>query len=388
MTLGVHGQPLTTENAREAAERLLLRVRNGEDPVEADRAARATMADAAKTAAEQRFKGVLERFIEEYARPSNRRWADAKRVIAYDTLPAWSERPVSSFSRQEVSELISGVRKRSPSSARALFAQLRRLFGWCVEEGLLERSPVEGMRGPPAAESRERWLNDGEIWLLWRALEVEGGPFEPLFKLLLLTGQRREEVTGMRWRELNLNQAEWEIPRERSKNKAGHAVDIAPAAMEVLCTLSAKNALLFTTNGATPMSNHAKYRQRLLVRMRALAAAEPRAAVGTGQIEDWRVHDLRRSAATGMASLHFAPHVIEAVLNHRSGIRSGLVANYQRFELRPERQAALHSWSRHVSELVTRSTRPGPEADTAERQRRRSLALGESAPHPPPPPAA
>lgn len=386
ITLGVHGQPLTAEKAREAAEGLLLRVRNGEDPVESDRAARNADDAAAKDAAEQRFQLVLDRFIEGYARPKNRRWADARRVIAHDALPAWSDRPVSSLSRRDVVQVMDTVRKRSPSSARALFAQLRRLFGWCVEEGLIERSPVEGMRGPPAVESRERWLDDGEIWLLWRALEEEGGPFEPLFKLLLLTGQRREEVTGMRWRELNLEQTEWLIPRERSKNKAGHAVDLAPAAMAILRALPTDRPLVFTTTGDTPLSNHAKYRQRLLARMRDLAAGEPQVGGDPGQVDDWRVHDLRRSAATGMAALHFAPHVIEAVLNHRSGIRSGLVANYQRFEHRPERNAALLSWSRHVSELVLMPTRPGREAKTAERVLRRRVAVAGSDPLPQPPP--
>ena len=354
ITLGVHGQPMTAERAREAAEGLLLRVRNGEDPAAAAKAEREAADAAAERAQEQRFEAVLASFIELYARPKNRRWQDARRVIAHDALPAWRDREIGSITRREVAQLIDRVAKRSPSSARALWAQLRRMFAWCVERMLIDHSPCTGMRGPAPVASRDRWLNDSEVALLWRAIELTGGPFEPLFKLLLLTGQRREEVTGMRWSEVDLDRAEWVIPKERSKNAAAHAVDLAPTVVSLLQSLSRGHALVFTTTGTTPLSNHAKYRQRLLAAMRQLATDE---AAGRGEaadpIADWTVHDLRRTAATGMAALGNPPHVIEAVLNHRSGARGGLVAVYQHYQYRGERRAALTGWAAHVKSLVT-----------------------------------
>lgn len=353
MTLGAHGAPWTTEKARDAAQELLLRVRNGEDPVETARAARAAV-DAAKAAAdESRFETVLTSFITLYARPKNRRWRDAQRIIMFDALPAWEGRTIASITRRDVIELIDCVRGRSPSSARALYAQLRRMFGWCVERMLIEHSPCTGMRGPPPVTSRDRWLTDGEVRLLWRSLEAEGGPFEPLFKLLLLTGQRREEVTGMHWSEVDLERGEWVIPRERSKNAAAHAVDLSPLAVKILRTLPRSHALVFTTTGFTPLSNHAKARQRFQARMQQLRSADAAAqGLASDPLRPWTVHDLRRTAATGMAALGVAPHVIEAVLNHRSGARGGLVAVYQHYQHRAERKLALERWSAHMAELT------------------------------------
>ena len=353
ITLGVHGQPWTTEKAREAAEGLLLRVRNGEDPVETARAARAAADAAAEVAHEQRFEAVLDSFIRLYAKPRNRRWEDTRRIITFDALPVWRDRPISTISRRDVIQLIDRVSERSPSAARALYAQLRRLFSWCVERCLMEQSPCTGMRGPPPVESRDRWLDEDEVRLLWRALEDTGGPFEPLFKLLLLTGQRREEVTGMRWSEVNLTRAEWVIPKGRSKNNQEHAVDLAPTAVAILRGLPRTHQLVFTTTGATPLSNHAKYRQRVLARMRVQRGAEAELrGEPLAEIADWTVHDLRRTAATGMAKLGYPPHVIEAVLNHRSGVRSGLVAVYQHYNLRAERKNALLKWAEEIGNLV------------------------------------
>ena len=359
ITLGVHGQPLTAERARERAEVLLLRVRNGEDPAAAAKAERAAADAAAAMAQEHRFELVLASFIELYARPKNRRWEDSRRIIMHDAVPAWGGRDVRSITRKDVAQLIDRVVHRSPSSARSLWAQLRRMFAWCVERMLIEQSPCVGLRGPPAVASRDRWLNDSEVRLLWRALETIGGPFEPLFKLLLLTGQRREEVTGMRWSELDLTRAEWIIPKERSKNKEAHAVDLAPAALAILRALTRSQALVFTTTGVTPLSNHAKYRQRLSAMMRKLRAEEVAADCGSpGPIADWTVHDLRRTAATGMVRLGTSPVVVEAVLNHRSGKRGGLVAVYQHYEYRPERKSALLAWADHVSSLAGSTSPP------------------------------
>ena len=363
VTLGVHGAPwtprsrVTSEQARVAAEKLLLRVRNGEDPVEADRLARAA-AETVRAAAEgaaaradlHRFEVVLDDYIERYARPKNRRWADTRRVIAHDALPFWKDRPIASITRRDVTELIDSVDRRSPATARLLYAHLRRMFGWCAERMYVDQSPCVGMRAPVGVASRDRWLSDDEVSLFWRAVELAGGPFGSLLKLLLLTGQRREEVTSMRWAELDLDRTEWIIPRERSKNDAAHAVDLAPAAVTILQALPHAGEYVFTTTGTTPMSGLSKVRDRVAAEMQRLL--DDNAPAPRETIAYWRLHDLRRTAATGMAALGHPPHVIEAVLNHRSGARGGLVAVYQHYHYRPERKLALIDWSRRVEDLV------------------------------------
>ena len=369
VTLGVHGAPWTAERAREAAERLLLQVAVGGDPAEAARADRAT-AEAARAAEEvqrkaaeevaaraltHRFEAVLADYIERYAKPKNRRWEDTDRHLKFHALPVWRDRAIDTITRRDIVELIDQVATRSPSSARLLWAHLRRMFGWCVERMYIEQSPCLGMRGPTHVASRDRWLNDEEVSLFWRAVELVGGPFEPLFKLLLLTAQRREEVTGMSWSEVNLDRAEWVIPRERSKNDRAHAVDLAPAAVAILRALPRHHAQVFTTTGVRTMSGHSKARQRVAEAMQAISDDKSQEASLTGStpIAPWRVHDLRRTAATGMAALGHPPHVIEAVLNHQSGSRGGLVAVYQHYQYRTERRAALLAWAEHVAAVVS-----------------------------------
>jgi integrase len=357
ITLGAHGAPWTTEKARVAAEQLLLRARVGEDPVETERATRVAADQAkedAKLAEQSLFELVVDNFISLYARPKNRRWADANRVIQYDAVSAWKGRPVASITRKDVIELVDRVRERSPSSGRALYAQLRRMFAWCVERQLIEHSPCTGLRAPPSVSSRDRWLSDGEIRHLWASLESEGGPFEPLFKLLLLTGQRREEVTGMRWNEVDFDKSEWIIPRERSKNFAAHAVDLAPACVEILQALPRKSNLVFTTTGETPLSNHAKVRQRYAAKMQSRRNVESaKAGCAPLLIAHWTVHDLRRTVATGMSALGTPPHVVEAILNHRSGSLGGLVGVYQHYQHRAERKTSLFDWADHVLTITS-----------------------------------
>ncbi len=369
LTLGVHGAPWTTERAREAAELLLLRVANGEDPAEATRANRAAAEaasvveeasrvaaeDAAARAMTHRFSAILDEYIARYAKPRNRRWKDTWRSIAYDALPAWGERSIDSITRRDVAGLIDQVSLRSPSSARLLWAHLQRLFGWCVERMYIDQSPCLGMRGPTQVASRDRWLSEDEVQLFWRGVEKIGGPFDPLFKLLLLTAQRREEVTGMRWSEIDVDRAEWVIPRERSKNDRAHAVDLAPAAVSILCALPRHRDLVFTTTGVTSLSGHSKARQRVANAMQEIRDTERHKTGQTGapSVRPWRLHDLRRTAATGMAALGHPPHVVEAVLNHQSGARGGLVAVYQHYQYRTERKAALLAWAEHVQNLAS-----------------------------------
>ena len=367
-TIGCHGDPWTAAKARQKAELLLLKVRTGEDPVEDERKVKNAFAVAAAAEAlaevRDRFETVLDTFIEHYAKPKNKRWRDTKRVIEHDAVRVWRGRAIASISRRDVIELIDEVRIRSHSSARALFAQLRRMFAWAVERLYIDQSPFPGLRAPTPSAPRDRWLSDEEVVRLWASLEALGGHLEPLFKVLLLTAQRREEVGGMRWSELDLERGEWIIPKGRSKNRAAHAVDLAPEVLSIIRAQPRRGSLVFTTNGETAPSGHAKYRDRLLAKMRALRAAQ---AEHSGEVTypmtlDWTVHDLRRTAATGMARLGYTPHVIEAVLNHRSGSRGGLVAVYQHYDQRDARRTALAAWAAYVSQTVTACRTP-PIAD-------------------------
>jgi integrase len=384
-TIGGHGAPWTTEKARDAANDLAARVRLGDDPFGAEKArAESTLAKQSKAAearvqrAKDRIELVTTEFVERYAKLKNRNWAESQRIFDREVLPYWKGRSVRSISRKDVIELIDRVQDRAPTMARNVFAQLRKLFGWCVERDLIEASPFIGLRPPPLPKARDRWLNDAEIKLFWKACDALGAPFGQLFQLLLLTAQRRDEVTGMRWSELNLKKAEWIIPAARAKNNKEHIVDLAPAAVSIIerialaqekarlnepapkasdvaDLLAQTSALLFSTTGETAVSGHGHAKALLdlhVETVRLTLARKAKVQKDAGPIPAWRIHDLRRTAATGMASLGYPPHVIERVLNHVSGVTSGLVGVYQHYQYRAERKAALLAWAEHVSTVI------------------------------------
>jgi integrase len=182
-------------------------------------------------------------------------------------------------------------------------------------------------------------LDDGELLAVWRAAAELDWPFGPIVQLLILTGQRRDEVAGMRWSELDLAQKTWTLPRGRVKNDNGHEVPLSPQATEIIEKLPRMKGspFVFTTTGNTAVSGFSKTKEKLDAK--------------TG-VEAWVMHDLRRSAASGMARLGVALPVIEKLLNHSSGTFAGVVGVYQRHSFSDEKRAALEAWGRHVAGLV------------------------------------
>jgi integrase len=164
-----------------------------------------------------------------------------------------------------------------------------------------------------------------------------------------LTAQRRDEVGGMEWAEIDIARRLWTIPREKAKNDRAHEVHLSALAVEIIEALPkiADHRFVFTTTGRAPVSGFSRSKEALDRWMGELAGAP---------IEPWILHDLRRTAATGMARLNIPPHVVDRVLNHVSGTIRGVAAVYNRHAYLDERRAALEAWSRHVESLV----RPSP----------------------------
>ncbi len=278
-------------------------------------------------------------------------------------MKAWTGRQIGAIRRRDVVELLEGIRPRSPATARLTFSALRGLFSWCVEREIVETSPCDHVKAPARPAARDRVLSDEELKTVWQGADALGHPFGPILKLLILTVQREAEVAGMAWSELDLKTATWTIPKQRTKNAREHVIDLSPQAVDVIKAVHKDSDLLFAARRAPPRK-HA----------RQSADETPRPAVGfsaakrildgdvvrktkaklpTADLAPWRIHDLRRTAATGMAGLGIAPHVIERVLNHVSGVRGGLVGVYQRHEYRAERKSALVTWAKHVDALVS-----------------------------------
>jgi integrase len=349
-------------DARELARRALLSVAEGADPARAKQTAKRAGGPGPE-------RDLIERlaadFVDRYAKANTREtsWRETERilgkVLAPDADPPWRGRRVQDIGRRDVIELLDAVHDRgSPIMANRTLATIRRMFGWFVERGVIEASPCAGIRAPAAELSRDRILSDDELRAVWSASGAIGHPFGPLVRLLLLTGQRREEVTGMRWTELDLERRLWTLPRERVKNDSEHTVPLSPAAVAILEALPriGRSPFVFTTTEKTAVSGHSRAKVRLddeiLHAARAAAAAKGRDPAEVKAWPRWTFHDLRRTAASGMARLGVQLPVIEKVLNHSSGSFAGVVGVYQRHSFADEKRAALEAWGRFVEELV------------------------------------
>jgi integrase len=211
-------------------------------------------------------------------------------------------------------------------------------------------------------ESRSRALSDDELREVWIASQGLEWPFAPLVRALILTGQRRNELAGMTWAEIDDQTQQWIIPGLRTKNGKEHIVPLSPAMQALLAGVPSfgdsedLERPVFTTTGKTSVSGFSRAKARLdgfiLAARRHEAAQNGRDPAKVKQMPSWTIHDLRRSCATGMARIGTAPHIIETVLNHSSGFRAGIAGVYQRHPYLEERRHALNAWAAHITGLA------------------------------------
>ena len=295
-------------------------------------------------------------FIERYAKPRLRSWAEVERHFTAEINPHWGARRAQDITKRDVLNLIDQIVDRgSPIMANQIFATLRRFFGWLVERDVLEASPSSGVKKPTAEQSRDRILTDSEMKLFWRASATFDYPFRPMWRLLLLTGQRREEVAGMKWNELDLDDKPvWNIPAARTKNGEPHTVPLSPTAMAIIETLPkiGKAGFMFTTTGDTHVTGYSRSKARLDAKMLNILQQGASGPEGV-TLPQWTLHDLRRTMASGMARLNISLPVIEKCLNHVSGSFAGIVGVYQRHEFSEEKRLAFRAWAAFVEQTVT-----------------------------------
>lgn len=217
VTLGVWGR-MTLSQARKLAKETLGRVAARGDPAEEIRQAK--RAQRLKAAAGT-LREVMESFLALHAKES-RYWREKRARLVGDDLKALHNVLVRDVKRAAIAGVIDDVKVRSQAAARLLFADLRPVFKWALDRGLLEVNPMAAMKGPKPVELREHVLEPHEVKTLWQATGDMAWPFSSIYRLLLLTGTRREEVAGMRWNELDLDSSLWLIPGSRTKNGRPH----------------------------------------------------------------------------------------------------------------------------------------------------------------------
>jgi integrase len=283
--------------------------------------------------------GTVPLFIELYAKPKNRGWKESERLLGkFQSLFA---KPLVDITRGDIVRLLDQIiASGTPYRANRVLAALKKLMSWALDRGMIDVNPIAGLKPPHREQARDRVLSDAELASLMAAADAAGHPFGYVTKLLVLTGQRRSEVSEMRWSEIDLERMVWTIPSSRSKNRHAHEVPLSTAAINVIRSLPRflNSEYVFTTTGRSPISGFGRAKKRL------------DDVLG---IENWRTHDLRRTAASGMARLGVGPHIIEKVLNHKTGIISGVAAVYNRYAYEHEKREALERWSIHISSLQT-----------------------------------
>ena len=350
------GRKLTLEGfpglatARRLAQDALDTVAEGKDPAAEKQASKSQYGLGSDL-----FGSVAAEFVERHARPNTR--ASSTRLteqwLKKDVLPRWGNRRIQDITKRDVLDLLDGIIDRGGGlSANRVLAVIRKLFNWAVQRGIITASPVAGIKAPLAETSRDRVLTDDEIGWLWLACDRLAYPFGSMAKLLLLTGQRRNEVAGMDWGELDLDKALWTIPAGRTKNDEKHEVPLSDAALSVIASLpriTSDKDYLFTTNAETHVSGYSRAKLMLDKAMLEIARAERGADV---QIPRWTFHDLRRTAVSGMARLGIALPVIKKVVNHSSGSFAGIVGVYQRHSFADEKRNALQAWANLVLSTV------------------------------------
>ena len=277
-----------------------------------------------------------------------------KRELERFVVAPWGNRDIHSITKRDVIDLLDGIADSGRVvTANRVRAYLNKFLNWCVERDVLPMSPATGVKPVAKEASRDRVLSDDEIRWFWQACGLEGVPWGPLGKVLLLTGQRLNEVAQMK--DTEIRGAVWHLSSDRTKNGRAHDVPLTKSVQTVLDAVpriaDEKGSVhfVFTTTATTPVSGFHKARQHLADKMTAIAAKERGEPV---EIPHWTFHDLRRTAATGMARLGIAVRVTEAVLNHVSGTGGGIVAVYQRHDYADEKRAALEAWARMVLSLV------------------------------------
>jgi integrase len=327
---------LTLEEARAKADEWNKLLKRGVDPkLEEERMRLEELRKQATT-----FGAVVDDYIEQQTK-AQRRGKDVARELRQE-FKAWASRPITSITRLDVVSTITAIAKRGPYQARNQLGHLRALYSWAINDGRygLEASPTDHIK--PALligkrKPRQRVLDDDELGAFWSATEKLGYPFGSLWRVLLLTGARLNEVARANWSEVDLDRKVLTIPPERFKSDATHLIPLTDPVLEILANLPRfSSGWLFTSAGEKPVIGFASPKARLDALM-----SSPSPFV---------IHDLRRTVRTRLASLRIPDTIAEAVLGHG---RKGLQRVYDQHAYEQEMREALTLWASRLRDIVT-----------------------------------
>jgi integrase len=327
---------VTLVTARALARKALDLVARGEDP----RAISAV--DAARTPGT--FAAVAREFLTRGA--AQKSHAETRRVIEKELMPSWAAKSLRQITRRDIVQLLDGIVERgSPVMANRVLTTIKRMVAFALDRDVIDASPCARMKPPGGKErSRDRVLTDAELRGVWHACDpARLGIVRATFaRVLMLTAQRRGEVARMGWADLDLAAGLWRLAD--TKSGAAHEVPLTPVVAALLREMphQAGCPFVFSTNGRTPLTTDFS---RLAAKLRTASATA-----------GWTLHDLRRTAASGMTAVAVPPDHVERVLNHAL---PGMRAIYVRHSFLQEKRAALEAWAAHVARIVADTDQRG-----------------------------
>jgi integrase len=342
---------LTLAQAREKARLWRRMIERGLDPdVEAKRRRSEREARERRIAADS-FEAVARRFIAEHV-AGKRTAQDIAALIEAKLVSHWGTRPIIGISKRDVIDRIEDIKRTSGNeAARQALAYARVLFGWAMERDIIAASPcpVMSKRSTLLAPKtmRQRVLTDHEIKLIWRATEANLYPADPFLRLLLILGCRRSELAGARWREFDLRKIggeTWTLKGARTKTGDPRIVPLPALAVQMMRALprfAAGDFVFSALHGRRPFTAFSRMKARLDDKITALNGGVP--------LEQWRLHDSRRSMRTGLSALPIAPIVSELMIGHR---QQGVAAIYDLHRYEAEQRAGFEAWCGKLRDIV------------------------------------
>jgi integrase len=351
-------------DAREAARKALGKVAERQDP---KRQPTEVLPDNARETLRACVADYLKLHVDAKLKLSTRR---AYRTRLNRLTALLGDKIITRVTRRDLLDFIEGIAAagHGPEAAHVQRIVVG-LFNWLVSRAILPVSPLAGAKPPAKATDRDRVLTDAELRTVWTAAGRVPYPWGPYVRILALVGQRASEVARMRWDQID--NGVWHLPD--TKRGSPHLVTLPAQALAILEAedFPKFEGFIFSTDGGlTPMSPGSNLKAEAdPTRTRAKKASAKRGhkpgkldvAIAELVAEDstltlpapWRLHDLRRGVASGLARLRIAPHVIEATLNHKSGQVRGVARVYNRYAYEAEIADALALWARHIESLVT-----------------------------------
>jgi integrase len=355
-TVGTYPDSCSLASARDKAREDLLTLAGGRTPkeVEAERAA----------ARGPTFAEVAQDYIELHVRRERKTEKDRREVAARirrELVGRWGDRPISEIKNRDVvrmcDQLIKaggdpkpGSRRRfgGPNAARHALSTARALFNWAVERDAygLAGNPVviRAKTAHGSAPRRTRVLGEWEVRAVWLAsFDTKPHPYGPIVRMLLLTGQRLNEIARTRWSEVDVDVAVLTLPADRMKGGEGHTVPLTPLAIKLLRDLPRYEGdahVFSTTRGDRPFSGFSKAKAYLDRIANEVAGRD---------LAPWTLHDIRRTVRSELSRVGVRNEVAELVIAHR---RQGVEAVYDLHRFDDEKRDALLRWEARLRAIV------------------------------------